>query len=423
MRKRRMLDLGRRLLLAALFVSALLLLRQTGYYAGIRSRLERSRSERADRGVTAQAELPRSVEAVTPLAITVCGTESGGRYGTAYEAETAAVFRRFSVDLGEALGSAGTPAECAEEGFRACLDRCSVAMQFAFPIRLELLSGWLGVEMSSTAAEHAARLLCLSASESDALLCYRTEDGTCYACSTAVSAEGFRSRAAEYAPNGAIYEYESERLKADGYSLLLPAPPTAAVLKSAVPLLRETETDSVMTAMGMNSFLSSSYTESDGTVVFVNDETTLRISPNGVVFFRRTGLPDSAAEDTVTAAASRAWSTAELCAGPHAGDGALRLTGVEYNASQHSHTVLLDYVVEGIPVRLASGHAAELVVRAGKVIQAQLQLRQFTAAAERTEMLPCLQAAAIAADAQGRPGLIYADAGDATECMWVVMDG
>ena len=78
---------------------------------------------------------------------------------------------------------------------------------------------------------------------------------------------------------------------------------------------------------------------------------------------------------------------------------------------------------KGIPVRLASGHAAEIVMRGSTVVQARLQFRRFARGEERTEMLPWLQAAAIALDAGSVPALIYADAGDATECMWVIADG
>ncbi len=425
MLKQMVRDWGRRLLIVLLFASAVLLLRQTGFYAGIQNRLERSRSIRTERTDAAASELPRSADFMMPLSLMVCGTEGGGRYGTAYSAvETAAVFRRFSVDLAEALGSAGAPAECAEDGFRACLSRSSVAMQFASPIRLDLLSGWLGVEMNSAAAEHSALLLCLSASESEALLCYRTEDGTCFACTTAVSAEGFRSRASEYAPNGAIYAWESEDLGQETYTLLLSGSPETAVLKSAVPMLREAETDEMLTAMGMNSFVTSSYSEADGTMVYVSDETTMRISPAGTLLYRRTGVTEGAeSEQDVLAAVSCAWNAAEQCIGKRAGDGGLRFVGAEYDADQRSFTVLMDYFVDAVPVRLADGHAAELVVRNGKVIQARLQMRQFTRTSARTELLPCLQAAAIAARSQGQPELVYVDAGEATACMWVIKDG
>ncbi len=426
MRKQWIRDWGRRALIILLFASALLLLRRTGYYNGIQNRLERSRSIRPERTGAAESELPRSADAMMPLALMVCGAEGGGRYGTAYRAEeTAAVFRRFSVDLGEALGSAGAPAECAEDGLRACLDRCSVAMEFFCPIPLSLLSGWLGVEMNSAAADHAASLLCLSASESEALLCYRTEDGVCYACTTAVSADGFRSRAAEYTPNGAVYDWENESLGLEAYTLLLEEPPDVAVVRSAVPLPREEETDAMLTAMGMNSFVTSSYTEADGTVVYVSDETTMRVSPNGTLLYRRTGGVNAGAGPSadITAAVSRAWSAAEQCVGNHAGDGELRFAGAEFDAAQQSYTVRLEYCVDGVPVRLADGPAAELVVSEGKVIQARLQLRQFTRTGARTELLPCLQAAAIAAREHGRPELVYMDAGEATACMWVIKDG
>ena len=425
MRRQRLRDWGRRVLIVLLCATALLLLRRTGFYTGVMNRLERSRSIRTEGTDDVTAELPRSADVMMPLSIMVCGTDGGGRYGTAYDSdETAAVFRRFSVDLGEALGSAGAPAECAEDGFRACLSRCSVAMQFVSPVPLELLSGWLGVEMNSTAAEHLAGLLCLSASESEALLCYRTEDGTCFACTTAVNADGFRSRTAEYAPNGAIYDWENETLGLETYTLLLSASPKTAVLRSAVPVLRENETDEVLAAMGMNSFVSSSYTEADGTVVYVSDETTLRISPTGTLVYRRAVQEDApgSGEDVLTAVSS-AWSAAEICIGKHAGEGELRFAGAEYDASQSGYKVLLDYSVDAVPVRLADGHAAELIVRDGKVIQARLQMRQFTRTGAVTELLPCLQAAAIAAGAHGQPELVYIDAGDATACAWVIKDG
>ena len=54
---------------------------------------------------------------------------------------------------------------------------------------------------------------------------------------------------------------------------------------------------------------------------------------------------------------------------------------------------------------------------------ARLQLRRFTRTDESETLLPYLQAAAVAARAQGVPALIYADAGEATACLWVIADG
>ena len=423
MRKQTLRDWLRRAAIVLLLVSALLLLRHTGYYAGIRKGLAKAQSERTVEAQTESA-LPRPVEAMHPLTVMVSATDGGGHYGAAYDAEnTAAVLLRFSANLGEALGSAGAPLPVDETRFRACLSSCGVSFQFACPIPLELLSGWLGMEMSSPAAADAAQQLCLCVTDGTAELCYRTETGECFVCSTAVNPETLRKGTAEYAPNGAIYAWESERLGNAGDAMIPAATPAAAVVKSAVTLPRGGELDALLQAMGMNSFLANSYTEADGTVVYVSDEMTLRIAPSGEVFFRRAGTLDAADGGDLPAAVSRAWQTAERSAGLLIGDGALLFAGARRQENQRSYTVLLDYIVDGIPVRLASGHAAEIVLRGDTVIQARLQLRSFTRTGEQTQLLPALQAAAIAAGAQGRSTLVYADAGDATECMWVLADG
>lgn len=424
MRKQWVRDWGRRLLLLALLVSAVLLLRHTGLYSGFRNQLKRSMSTRTEKTAGTDDVLPHPLEVMQPLAVTVQPGEGAGRWGAAYDAaQTAAAFQRFLVDLSEALGSAGTPAPRTQEELHACMERSCVALHFAAPLRLELLSGWLGLEMTSSAAHEEVQMLCLSASETEVLLCCRTQTGDCFACTTAVHAEGFLNRTAEYVPNGTLYGWESERLENGGESVLLSELPEIAAVKSTAPLPRGGETDAILTALGMNSFVTSSYSESDGTVVYVSDETTMRIGADGSVFFRRTGTPEAGGETSLTAAVARACRTAEQCLGPFLGSGALRFAGATDNPSQRTRTVLFDYAVNGIPVRLASGHAAELVLRGGEVVQARLALRQFTLTEDRTELLPCLQAAAIAARRNGRPELIYADAGDATACMWVIADG
>ena len=62
MRKQWIRDWGRRLVIAALLASALLLLRRTGYYDGIRSRLERSRSSRTVSRTSSAAPLRHTVK-------------------------------------------------------------------------------------------------------------------------------------------------------------------------------------------------------------------------------------------------------------------------------------------------------------------------------------------------------------------------
>ena len=419
-RNQKLRDWLRRGAIVLLLISAMLLLRHTGYYTGIREML----SGGAERSESARTDEPAAVSTavgVRPVAVTIRGPEGGARYGAAYEATTEAVLRRFSVDLGEALGSAGDPAACSEADFRRRLDDCCVCFHFADPMPLELLADWLGTDLSGAAADSAV-LVCLSVTETETVLSYKNPEGECFVCATAARPDGLRARAAEYPPNGAQYAWETDRI-GDGDTLILQSAPNPVVVKSALALPAGAERDALLTAVGMNSFVASSYTEADGTVVYVNDETTLRLNPNGAAVFRRAAGPDTRGNDSMTASADAAWRLIERSIGVTAGDAVLYLSGVRWSESQHTYTVYADYMVDGIPVSLASGHAAEIVMRGEIVLQARLQFRRFTKTEERTDLLPWLQAAAIALKRGSSPALVYADAGEATECMWVIADG
>ena len=421
MRKQKLRDWIRRGCILLLLASALLLLRNTGYYAGFREMLL-GQSERSERTETSGGAAPQADVSVLPVAVTVRGPDGGARYGAAYDGEnTSAVLRRFSVDLGEALGSADDPAELNEADCRAKMNGCCVCFHFACPLPLNLLSGWLGTEMSGGAAADSAVTVCLCASETETTLCYRTPEGLYFNCATAAKPDALRARTAEFPPNGALYAWESDRLEG-GETLLLQEAPHPAVVKSAVALPNGEETNALLQTMGMNSFVASSYSEVDGTTVFIHEETSLRISPTGTASFRRAASLNERG-GTMSEAVNAAWQTAERTIGIDCGDGGLLFAGVSFSEAQETYTVLLDYVVDGIPVRLASGHAAEIVLHGDTVIQARLQFRRFTRTEEQTVLLPYLQAAAIAAAQQAEPELIYADAGNDTVCMWVIADG
>ena len=421
MTKQKVFDWLRRGAIVVLFVTALLLLRHTGYYAGFRDMLLGS-VDSGETGQVIESETAHAAVNIQPLAVTVCGPDGGARYGAAYDGNTAAVLRRFSVELGEALGSASDPVEIDEETFRDCLAGCGVSFRFLCPLQLRLLSGWLGTEMSGAAADDSAAFLCLAASETAISLCYRTTEGRCFRCATAAKPDVLRSRTTEYPPNGALFAWETDRV-ADGDFLLPPDSPDHSLVTPTVTLPQGADRDALLRAMGMNSFVASSYSESDGTVVYVNDETSLRINPSGTVFFRRAASPSVQDADDLAAAADGAWRVAERSIALYCGDAAVSFAGASYNESQRTVTVLLDYTVDGVPVSMASGHAAEIVFRGDALIQARLQFRSFALTEEKTTLLPYLQAVAIAAARDAEPALVYEDAGDSMECIWVIADG
>lgn len=414
--------LVRKLLIVVLLVTAALLLWETGYLSGIGGRF-RPGEHTATAG-TESAVDPKPAGMAQPLAAVVCGAD-GGRYGAAYDRETVmAVFQRHSVDIVEALGSAGTPEIMTPEAFQDCLKRSGVLLRFYGAQPLALLSGWLGGEMRGEAAVYHAELLCLCAEGDGVALCFRTEDGTYFRCTTAVSQEGLRARTAEYTPNDAGYAFELSLLSgSDGCAVILEGAVRANLVQCGIPVPSGAETDALLQAVGMNSYSARSYTEADGTVVFVGEEMTLRLAPTGEVFFHRSGAALPGGSSSVTAAVTAAWRLAEQSVGKNCGDAVLLLADVQRSEGQRVCTVSLDYAVNGVPVRLSSGHAVEVVFRDGVPVQAELAFRRYTLTEEVETLLPALQAAAVAATEHATAELIYADGGETMHCIWVKSDG
>ena len=414
----------RRALIVLLLVSAGVLLGETGYYSGIKSRLFPGGGEYTAPVSGAVAAVVRPTDAVQPQAAMVCGA-AGERYGAAYDGETvSAVFSRFSAVVGEALGSSGTPEAVTEAQFRAALDCCGVFLRFYCPQPLELLSGWLGAEAGSTVASSSAGLMLLCA-EGDAVnLYYRTEDAGYFRASTEVSPEVLSGRTAEYADNGARFAFEIPGLSdCEDFTVIPAGNRTSAVVKYSAPLYGSAETDELLAAMGMNSYLTSSYTEADGTQVYLYEDSILRVSPTGSVLFRRPADSESTAERTLSDGVNAAWQIAERCIGAGSGAGTLLFAGTSYDETQRSRTLLLDYAVGGIPVQLASGHAAELVMQGDTVIQARLQLCRFSSGDETAALLPDLQAHAVAGAERAGAVLRYLAGGETMNCTWVKTDG
>lgn len=421
MNKEKLRGLGRRALILLLLAAAVLLLREAGSSAGIRRQLRSGESEAAEPvSGTESAGALRPAGAVQPVAAVV-NLEGGGHFGAAYAAEPVSeIFQRFSADLGEALGSAGAPEPMSEEEFCAALCRCGVYLKLPCSQPLELLAAWLGAEFHG---EECAELLCLSAGENAVSLCCRTGEGEYFQCATAAAAERLRSRTEEFADNGVSFAFSDPLLRdGDPCAPVCAGGRSAAEVKLSPTQLTASETDALLRSLGMNSFISGSYYEADGTEVFIDEESTLRLSPSGGLSFRRPGFPENmealSRVETVSLARRIAESVLGAC-----GDGALIFAGVSYGEAQRSYTVCFDYAVNGIPVRLGSGHAAELVLRGEKLMQARMQLCRFALTGETVPLLPDRQALALAAAEHTGAALCYRAGGETMNCDWERTDG
>jgi hypothetical protein len=162
MRRRERLGHALRLLLiAGLLTSAVLLARSAAFDRGMIDRLSGPVAGLAlSDGQNGGLPAGEMVQAVRPRAVLVRSADGETRATAWSGEETAAGFRCFSALLGEALGSAGAPAEIDEAAFRGARAAEGVFLDFFCDLPLDCLAVWLGSEGQGGAAGRARHSGC-----------------------------------------------------------------------------------------------------------------------------------------------------------------------------------------------------------------------------------------------------------------------
>ena len=353
-----------------------------------------------------------------PVHVAVTGTY--GRYGDLTMTTGSTEFSSLGTLLGEALGSAGTPAVCTLADFLAALGENSVYYDFTSPLPMEVLAGLTGASRPGDSLSVRSLLLAAGGNGVDL---YLWDGGTTYSrTDTALPRTDLLSQVNHYQLGNAAFASDPE----EGYSELapltllvndLPSLPEAA----AVPALPGE--DVLLTSLDFNPHTNSRYTEADGTEVVVDGGRTLRIRADGTVLYQ----DNTDASLTVSAAKDGAPTETEAVIGTHRlaallldeplGDAGLYLQEVRQEGNET--VVRYGCQLNGVPVRNGSS-AAEITLSGSAVVSMQLLFRQYTLTAADSHLLPLTQAAAIAASYPGTElTLGYAEDGGALRACWL----
>ena len=227
----------------------------------------------------------------------------------------------------------------------------------------------------------------------------------------------------EYIPNGAKFNFELEDgfQLVDAYTVISDSAVSLRAVTAKDPLLTGVDDADVMSAFGMNSFLAVPYTEADGTVIWVEGDSTLRLGANGVAIFTGESAGES---DTLSAAQAieygRALCTATV--GADCGEAEVYLSYVWHDTESGSYKLTFDYAVNGLPVSLPDGDgAAELVLTGGVVTYARMVFRQYSFADGTLRPLPSrLSAAVVQASGGGENVLCYVDDLTKVSADWMI---
>lgn len=423
--RRRLLELGKDLLIVALTCSAVLLALQTPMF----SRFQGWITEQPQ--AAASTEQPRS-GAVEPYLVAVRGKM--GLYGVSYDATlTKRAFDRVSSLLGEGLATAGSAESITARQFWALLEKESIYCAFQGSPPLSTLSEWLGGGGTLTGS---ADSLLLAWDGTSVCLAWRG-DGHYYRAVTRVAYQGDMEAAlSEFSPNGAAYVHTLSRYD-DTYSTLDPAvlvgmtapQPQVYAATSPDPVSDRAALGDALDALGFQSGVDLAY-ESAGELAINESGDRLRFTSAGKLTFHageEIRYPVAGEGDTPTEAeaAQAAWDLLNRAVAPWKGELEYVLTGVEWDGE--GWQVTFGARLGGVPVWTGeSGECARFTVRGRKISDFSLTLRGC-AATGATTSLPGERLAAAALrslpEAGSRLTLRYTDSGQAELVAgWVAED-
>jgi len=358
-------------------------------------------------------------EAARPLTIVIIG-EDGGRFAVRYDTDARnSAYERTRSILAEALGSASAPVEISENQWRAALSGPGVYYEYATPVRLSVLGGWLGTRMPDITEDSLLRRVYVEfGRERNRIYIQDYDSGLFYGADAATSAE----RAQElgtYVPNDAQFAFETAIQAADSapYMVIMPGnihPDVSADFSgSAEELL-----NIVLDALGHGDEMNTIGYDAGGALVSIGTQFRVIINPDGRVLYRRTdGLPPiglgPAPDEGGLIELARIIVAETIGLG---GDAEVFFESFEYDQDDNG-VVTFGYYIAGGRVHLREDrHAARITFSEAMAIDVELNFRTFTQTADHTTMLPELQALAAA---RGEFKLSYSDTGpDRLQPFW-----
>ena len=342
----------------------------------------------------------------------------GSMYGCSYDGEEVEnSYGRFSAFLAEALGSSYDHESANEINWLKAIEGEGVYMRYFAPQSTELLAMQLGTELPENGTEFMADEFCLSVSDDSVYLYYRSGKEF-VRCRTAVSASALIERINEFTPNGAFFSNSDSMLRGLAKGRLI-------VDKSFVPAVSSNSApgmthilNTLMPLLGMNEYTASHYDEANGTSVYIDSDSILRVSPSGSA--------SCELNKSLSAESPELCDVVSFCSdivsrsiGNSCGEAEVYLLSVTQNLNGMNE-LTFDYLINGIPLINGSDHAAKFFVDGAEIYGVEFNFRSYSAADGYISLLPMYQAAAVAA-AEGSSGirLCYQESPDGIICNWV----
>ena len=329
--------------------------------------------------------------AALPLAISV--QNETGRCSAVYDAAALeSMYEPLGALLAQALDSAAEPQQTSHAKVCDALRAPSAAFAYSSELTADVLAAWLN---ASCAESGPARWFILSL-DGDTVRLYLVGQ-TALVCDTALSAETLLAALEGYTPDGSRFAFEA----AGGFARVEALSLVPSSLPAVYAAGAENPCDARFTAnlaaeLGFNPYGDASYTDTQGNTTWSETDCTLRVSAAGEVTLKTASDAPArfAAEDgSLLAQLEAARALLARITDGATGEAQLYLSG--YEKTDDGVVCRFDYILGGIVVQQSAGPAAAVRFTGSEITGLRVQLRSYTRTAEKLSLLPAAQAAAI----------------------------
>ena len=348
---------------------------------------------------------------------------SGVHYGVKYGGGELTKLYDITRDLLEqALSNASEPSAVGERTWQDALQAKGVFYDYVYPVPLSVLAGWVGAgtEISAAWGSTSVRRLCITVSGNTGNLYYQDAvSGLFYQAKGLKLTGNITDSLATFEPNSArfAFEFADKTKSAEKYQLLMLDQPVHPDLSAENPMEDQANVDTVLVNLNLGANVKP-YTDATGTRVYVENQSTLRIHPDGTASYQFT---DSGTGETGTATVGTlidiARKKAEATVGAVCGDATIHFMKLE-QFGDGSSVVTFQYGVAGGQVFInGEPWAAKVTVKNGAVTGMELRFRQYAVTDQNETLMPEIQAAVASA---GELILAYPDTGtDSVRPAWI----
>lgn len=342
---------------------------------------------------------------VQPVAAAVSSSRStfAAKYG---DRELTDIYSRIENRLAEAIGSAKATENITAADFNAVLSGKIVYLEYENNIPLFLIGSWHDIEPSEQMYDVFSDFVILSADNDQITLYCHSQGNDFLKITTTVKSNTLEAVFASYSTENAAFaifcgdEYRSLRPE----TLVLSSEPTVFELAGQSPAIRNNsdETEFLFSAFKYDPYTVRKYEENDGTIVYVDNLSTLNITRNGILHFNapeKQGIeiydyseymPQT---EKLKMAVEASYSlVAEAFRGIDS-SAVLRLNGVY--TDDNSYTVSFVRMADGIPIYSSDGYSTAYVkIKDNLILSAYINLRCYRSDGHSVPILPIKQAIA-----------------------------